>query len=213
MDSVVFLILEIIGICSFSLSGSIIAIRKRLDAFGVLMCAMFTSFGGGIMRDVLLGNLPPLMFRDYTDLIFATVSSIATFLFAYRNKKHFEEDSPVIDRVNNIVDAMGLGLFTVIGMNTAITCGYTANAPFVIFMGVLTGIGGGMIRDVSIREIPFVLTKRIYALASLAGAIIYYLMLVTFSLNQLLCAIVTVIVISLIRVLASVFKWDMPKAF
>lgn len=213
MGRIVFLVLEVVGICSFSLSGSIIAIRKRLDAFGVLMCALFTSFGGGIIRDSLLGTIPPLAFQDYTDLVFAVISSIIAFLFAYRNKKHFEEDSPVVDRVNNIVDAMGLGLFTVIGMNAAINCGHSDNGPYVIFLGVLTGIGGGMMRDITIREIPFVLVKRIYALASLAGAIVYYFMAVYFELNMILSIVVSVVLIFLIRMLASIFKWDMPSAF
>lgn len=213
MNSLAFAILEIIGICSFSLSGSIIGIRKRLDAFGVLVSALFTSFGGGMIRDMLIGNIPPLMFCNYTDLVFAVISSIIAFLLAYKNKRHFEEDSPVIDRVNNIVDAMGLGLFTVIGVDAGIDAGFADNAPFVIFLGLLTGIGGGMLRDISIREIPFVLNKRIYALAALAGGIVYYLAAVTFTLPEALSIIVSVVLIFLIRILASVFRWDMPKAF
>lgn len=213
MHNIIFSVTEVIGICSFSLSGAIIGIRKRLDAFGVLVAALFTSFGGGIMRDVILGNIPPMVFRNYTDLIFCILSSLAAFLFAYRNKKHFEEDSPVIDKVNNIVDAVGLGLFTVIGIEAGIDNGHASNAPFVIFLGVLTGIGGGMLRDVSIREIPFVLTKRIYALASIGGGIVYYLMVVTLGINEVICTITAVVLIFAIRMLASVFKWDIPKAF
>jgi len=213
MTNSALIILEVVGICSFSISGSIIGIRKRLDAFGVLLCAFFTSFGGGMIRDIMIGNLPPMVFQDYTDLVFAVISSIISFLFAYKNKKHFEEDSPVIDRVNNVVDAMGLGLFTIIGINAGIAKGFGENAPFIIFLGVTTGIGGGMLRDISIREIPFVLTKRIYALASIAGGIVYYLMYVTFGLNYILCVITGTAVIFAIRILASIFKWDMPRAF
>lgn len=208
-----FTVIEIIGVCSFSMSGSIIGIRKRLDAFGVLVASLFTAFGGGLMRDLLLGNVPPIVFRNYTDLIFCIAFSIIAFLSAYKNKKHFEEDSPIIDKINNIVDAVGLGLFTVIGIEAGIDNGHTDNAPFVIFLGVLTGIGGGMIRDVCIGEIPFVLTKRIYALASIAGGILYYMLLVRVGWNEVLCTAIAVTFIFVIRMLASIFKWDMPKAF
>ena len=212
MDTL-FFILELIGTAAFSVAGALAAIRKRLDVFGVLVCSATTALGGGILRDVLLANLPPAMFRDYSYLITAAAVSLVTFLVAWLFKTRFSRRVPAIESVNNIADAVGLGIFTVVGINTALRAGYADNAFFVIFLGTVTGVGGGMLRDVTINEIPMIFTKRIYAVASLLGGLAYYLLSVTFALPSLLSVGAAILIVFLLRILASVFRWDLPKAY
>ena len=212
MDDIVF-VLEIIGTAAFAISGAAVSINKHLDIFGVLFCALTTALGGGVMRDIILGNLPPTMFRNYVYVCVAIGVAVLTFIVAKAFKKFYLKEITVIDKVNNIFDAAGLGVFTVTGINIAIASGYADNMFFVIFLGMTTGCGGGIIRDVLVREVPFVLSKRIYAVASIAGGVVYYLMYVTFSLGEVVSVLCSIIVIFLLRILASVFRWDLPKAF
>lgn len=206
------LVLEIIGTCAFAVSGAVIGIKKRFDIFGVLLVGIITALGGGTIRDILLGNLPPAMFKNYIYLIFAVAICVLTFVIASILKNKFSENIIVIDKVNNIFDAVGLGVFTIVGINIAINSGFSANAFFVIFLGMTTGCGGGILRDVIISEVPFVLNKRVYAVASLAGGLLYYLLYVTFSLGDVIPVIAGILLIFALRILASVFRWDLPKA-
>ena len=152
------------------------------------------------------------MFKNYIYLIFAVATSVLTFTIARILKSKFSENLVIIDKVNNIFDALGLGVFTDVGMNVAINSGYAENAFFVIFLGMTTGCGGGILRDVIVSEVPFVLRKRIYAVASIAGGIPYYLLHITLSVNEIISTIAGIVLIFTLRLLASVFKWDLPKA-
>lgn len=207
------LALELIGIAAFSVSGALAAIEKHLDIFGVLVCSVTTALGGGIIRDVMCGNLPPVMFKEYAYLITAAAVSAVTFITARVLKKKFSDSMASIDRINNIVDAMGLGLFTVMGINTGVNVGYADNAFFVVFLGLITGVGGGVLRDAMLSVVPLIFSKRVYAVASLVGGVAYYVMFVVLSLPQLLCVVIAVLLIFTLRILASVFRWDLPKAF
>lgn len=211
MDDIIF-VLELIGTVAFAVSGAAVSISKRLDVFGVLFCSLTTALGGGVIRDVILGNLPPAMFRNYNYLIAAASGAIVTFSVAAVFKKFYLKEITKIDRVNNIFDAIGLGVFTVTGINIALASGFSDNAYFAVFLGVTTGCGGGIIRDVLVGEVPFVLTKRIYAVASIAGGVVYYLCFVRFSLGEVLSVIAGICVIFILRLCASVFRWDLPKA-
>lgn len=211
MDTVI-LVLEIIGTCAFAISGAVIGITKRFDIFGVIFSAVITALGGGTIRDILLGNLPPAMFKNYIYLIFAVGTAVLTFIIASILKNKFSENIVIIDKINNIFDAAGLGVFTVVGMNVASSAGFENNFFFVVFLGMTTGCGGGILRDVIISEVPFVLTKRIYAVASIMGGIVYYLMHITFSAGEIVSVVSGILVIFALRLLASVFKWDLPKA-
>lgn len=212
MNSIIF-VLEIIGTVAFAISGAAVSINKRLDIFGVIFCSFTTAFGGGVFRDLLLGNIPPTMFRNYFYLAAALSAAVLTFLLAAFFKKFYLKEITTIDKINNVFDAVGLGVFTVTGMNIAISMGHTENAFFVIFLGMITGCGGGIIRDILVREVPFVLSKRVYAVASLAGGLVYYLLFVTFSVGEVLSVFAGILTVFLLRVFASVFRWDLPKAF
>lgn len=207
------LVLELIGTCAFAISGAVVSIRKHLDFFGVVFCGLITALGGGVIRDILLSNLPPAMFCNYIYAFFAVGSSILTFLFALAAKSSFESKSIHIDRINNTFDALGLGVFTIVGINTALSMGYTDNPFFVIFLGMTTGCGGGLLRDILVREVPFILTEKIYAIASILGGILYYLMVITLQVDDFLAVICSIAFIVMIRILSSILRWDLPKAY
>jgi uncharacterized membrane protein YeiH len=210
LDDIVY-ILEIIGTIAFAVSGAVVAIKKETDVFGVVFIAITTAVGGGIFRDLLIGELPPVAFVHYEYVFAATVTAIGIFLFAFiRRDKNHHQHWAAIDRVNNIFDALGLGAFTVIGMNRAIVAGLGDNVFLVIFLGMITGIGGGILRDTLVRDIPFVLTERVYAVASLTGAICYYL-LYWMGVNLVVAALVGIAVIFVIRMASSKFRWHLPR--
>ncbi|MDX8046050.1 trimeric intracellular cation channel family protein [Gracilibacillus sp. S3-1-1] len=188
-----------LGTIAFAISGSLVGIKKDLDIFGVILLGLTTALGGGVIRDLMIGNIPPTNLADPQYFLVSLVASLATIKFHdFINKLSY----PI-----NFSDAIGLGVFTAVGANAAINSGYTQ--PFIIVaMGLVTGIGGGVLRDVFVREIPFVFRKEIYGIASIAGSITliltYYLFTPTISLYT--CLFVTLT----IRILAIKKKWNVP---
>lgn len=202
---------EIIGIFAFSTSGAMKAIKKRIDLFGILFIGITTALGGGVIRDILLNKVPPIMFVEYSNVLIAIVAAIITFSVALKFKDQFANNMELINKIINIFDAIGLGVFTISGMNLAIGVGYGSNPFFIIFIGMITGVGGGMLRDVMLCEIPFVLWEKVYAVASLIGACVYFIMYF-YHVNHVVCIFSGIIIIFLIRMLATIFRWDLPKA-
>lgn len=155
-------IFEIVGTVAFAAAGALVGIQRRLDIFGVLMLALATAVGGGILRDLLVGRIPPTAFIYPIFTIISIVTAVAT-CFTYR----------WLSKCNGLMlvcDAVGLGAFTAAGANLAFELGYN-RLLLTVMMGVLTGVGGGIIRDLLAREIPLVFRREIYAVASLAGAL------------------------------------------
>lgn len=210
IEELIYFIVEILGTIAFATSGAMVAISKKVDVFGVLVLSAITALGGGCIRDVLIGTLPPRMFSDYRYVIVATVVALMVFTIAYIFRDLYEKSQKTVDSVNNYVDAVGLGVFTVTGVQVAIESGYKSNAVLAICLGVITGIGGGVLRDVMLGEIPFVLKKRIYALASIAGGVVYYSLSFT-SLGRTKSIVIAVAVTFIIRLLATIFKLNLPK--
>lgn len=206
-----FFILEMIGVAAFAVSGAAAAIDKNADIFGVVFLGMTTALGGGVFRDILLGYLPPRMFENYTYVAAAILASLLVFAAARIWRDGYFSHRDRIDAVVNVFDAVGLGVFTVSGMNLAIAHNGITNALLVIVLGMATGIGGGMVRDIMIGEIPFVLRKRVYAVASLAGGCVYYLMYL-WKIDSVVSAVVAIIVVFAIRMFATAYKWSLPKS-
>ena len=150
------------GIIAASISGTLVGIQKKMDLFGVVFLAACTALGGGLIRDIILGQTVPNAFAKPQYFIVSTVVSIVTWLF-YQRTMQFQ--STLI-----ITDAIGLGVFTAVGSYSAIDHGLKGSF-LIISMGLITGIGGGIMRDVFAREIPFVLRKEIYAIAAIIGSI------------------------------------------
>lgn len=159
------LVLDLIGTFVFALSGSVAAVKERLDLFGVLVLSFAAASAGGVTRDLLIGAVPPAAISDWRYLAVSLVAGLVVF-FWY----------PISERFRNlhnhvmVFDAAGLALFAVVGAQKAL--GYRLNPVMAALLGVLTGIGGGMLRDVLTAQIPTVLRAELYAVAALAGAVV-----------------------------------------
>lgn len=207
MEDVMF-VLELIGAAAFAVSGAMVAIEKKADIFGVLFLAVTTALGGGVIRDVLIGRIPPVMFVSYWYLLISVVAALAVFIDAYLRSEKYKLHLDKLDAVNNVFDAIGLAVFTVSGMNASMPV--SDNVILVLFVGMCTGVGGGMLRDVMTNTMPKVLRKRVYAVASLIGGGLYYVMHVL-DINQLLSVGCGMLVIFALRLFATIYKWNLPS--
>ena len=203
-----FFITEIIGTIAFAISGAMIAIERKLDLFGVLFLGATTAIGGGIVRDLLLGQIPPKAFLNYVYMLTAVATAAAVFLLSYINSRREQPIRFLSDELLNFFDAAGLGIFSVIGVQNTISAGFGDNVFFCIFLGMLTGVGGGMIRDVLSQTTPAVLRKHIYALASIAGSLCYYYL---HRFDDGAAIVITTGLVIAIRLMASHYKWTLPK--
>lgn len=151
-----------LGIVAAGISGALVGIKKELDLFGVISIGVATSLGGGIIRDLMIGNTPPVALVEPTYFLVSLGAILITWFFYHNICK--------LTKLILVTDAIGLGVFTAIGANTAIT--HNMTDPFIVAsMGLITGIGGGVVRDLFANEIPFVFRKEIYAIASILGSI------------------------------------------
>jgi uncharacterized membrane protein YeiH len=161
LDATLLLILDLIGTFAFALNGALTALRAaRLDIVGVVTLGMITAVGGGTIRDVLLDSLPPATFADWRYLAVAAAGGLMAFFGGRR-----------LDRLStpiNVLDAAGLSLFAVTGASKALVLGF--GPVQAVLVGGITAVGGGTMRDVLIRRIPFVLTSELYAIPALLGA-------------------------------------------
>lgn len=204
-------ILELVGVASFAVSGAMVGIDKKADAFGVIFLAIVTALGGGVLRDMMLGHLPPRMFTSFVYIALAAGCAAVVFIDALARRDKYRMRKERIDAIDNIFDAAGLAAFTVSGMDIAIAeCGM-GNAVLIVALGMTTGIGGGMLRDVLTNAMPMVLRKRVYAVASLLGALLYYLLLYL-RVDNMVSAVAAMVLIFALRMLATVFKWNLPRA-
>src|SRR3954465_10539904 len=155
------LALDLTGTFAFALNGSLTALRMaRLDIVGVVTLGMITALGGGILRDVLIDSLPPATFSDWHYLAVAAAGGLVAFVFG----RHLERlNTPI-----TVLDAAGLSLFAVTGASKAIESGL--GPAQAVILGAITGVGGGTLRDVLIRQIPSVLRSGLYAIPALVGA-------------------------------------------
>ena len=207
-ENIIF-ITEIIGTIAFAASGAMIAIRKELDLFGIIMLGTITAVGGGILRDIIIGRIPPNTFVNPLYIATAALTSVLLFIIFYKapsllDSKHIG----TFEKILNLFDAIGLGAFTVIGIDAGIDKGYGEYLFLLIFLGVTTGIGGGIMRDIMAGEIPYVLKKQIYACASIAGACLYVIFL-QFS-QSYLSMLISALLVVVVRMLASKFDWNLP---
>ncbi|ADL18870.1 Membrane protein [Acidilobus saccharovorans 345-15] len=160
-------LLNYIGIVSFSASGALKGVRKGLDIFGVAVLGLVTSYAGGIIAEVLLGMVPPLVLKDPLDLLMSIAVSIGVFYFWRALQR------PSTAKALFVADAIGLADFAVFGAYLATSRGL--NVVAVAIIATLVGTGGGALRDVLVGEIPMVLRREIYATAAAAGGVVYYL--------------------------------------
>ena len=201
---------EWIGIVAFAASGAMIAIDRELDLFGVLFLGITSAVGGGIVRDLILGITPPGAFRNPGYLAVSAAVSLAVFLFAWLWHRQYSKRHMAMDHIINLLDAIGLGLFGPMGVEAVIAQGYGENLFLCVFIGMTTGVGGGMLRDIFSNTVPAVLHKRVYAVAVILGSLIYALLRRT-SLPSSIAVAIAMLVTVVIRVLSSVFRWNLPR--
>ena len=210
VDTVIFFV-ELLGAVAFALSGILVAIKRQADAVGAFVLALTTAFGGGLIRDLFLGITPPNLFTDPDMGIQALVAMIIAmicYLLAF-----FKPTAAFIDQhkdnlLFNISDAVGLAVFCVTGVNVAIQNGHGDDLFLLVFMGCLTGVGGGILRDVFASTIPLVFRKHIYMLPAILGSLIY-----VFGrkiLPEIAAMLIAIGFIVTVRILAVIFKWNLP---
>lgn len=201
-------LVELVGTVAFSVSGAATAIGKRMDIFGVCILGIITAVGGGIIRDLMIGSTPPQCFQSPLYLVVACLAAAVFFLPFIR--KPLQRRQAGFDRVLFTMDTLGLAAFTVVGIQAALQVNSRFGWLLLLCEGVLTGTGGGVLRDLLAGDMPYIFRKHVYATASLAGAVLYLL------LHQLagmhIATVASMLLICLIRVLSARFRWNLPHA-
>ncbi len=201
-------ILELIGTVAFSISGAMTAIKKNMDVFGIMILGLTTAVGGGVIRDLILGITPPATFQDPVYALTAIITAIIVFLPGVQ--RLFHRYQKAYETLLLIMDTLGLGIFTAIGVRAAYAIPGDFNLFLMVFVGVVTGVGGGVIRDMMAGNTPYIFVKHIYACASLAGALVTAITWPDLGSDwSIACGALVVIVI---RLLSAHFHWSLPRA-
>ena len=207
MSENLLLLFEIMGTVAFAVSGAMVALSKKMDIFGVAVLGLVTAVGGGVIRDLVLGITPPKTFQNPIYAAVAIATSLIIFIPAVRR---FLSGKEVYDKIMLLMDSVGLGIFTVVGIETAYLSDQSHSIFLLIFVGVITGVGGGIIRDILAQTTPAILVRHFYATASIIGAIICILL--WNSLGQSAAVIGGASSVLILRLLAAKYHWSLPKA-
>lgn len=201
---------DLIGTIAFAISGAFVGIRKEMDIFGVNVLAITTACGGGLMRDIIIGHIPPRMFENPFYVLVAAVVANTVFLLMYWHQHMPRKVAPVYDQMLFWFDTLGLAAFTVDGVIAGVDAGFYKNSFLIVFLGFMTGVGGGALRDVMANQTPDIFRKHIYAVASIAGGI---LMVALYSLteSEQTAMIGGFMLVIILRNLAAHFRWNLPK--
>ena len=199
-------VVEIIGTVAFAISGAIVGIEKKMDILGVTILGITTAVGGGIIRDLVLGNTPPQAFVNPIYLIVAAVVSLLSFIPIIR--KMFNHYPHLFNLILLIMDSLGLSIFTVLGIKVAQEV--YSSIFLLVFVGVVTGVGGGVMRDVMSESTPFIFKKFFYCSACIIGAVITSV-LWRFIDGRIAMAS-GALAIFVLRILAARFHWKLPRA-
>ena len=195
-------LIEVLGTISFAMSGSFAAMQKRFDPFGVLIIAFVTSVGGGTVRDLLL-DVPVFWLHVLLSVSLIFFTAIFTMIFKLIERK--------FQVTLFIFDSLGLGLFTIIGVQKGLNA--DLHPVIGVVLGTITGCFGGIIRDILLNRIPLIFRKEIYATAAIAGGIVYILLKNFSGLSEEINQILTILLIVSIRTLAVKYHWQMPKFY
>jgi uncharacterized membrane protein YeiH len=195
-------IIDILGTSAFAISGAFSAIQKKLDPFGVLVLSFVTAIGGGTLRDIMIGNLPVGWLSNETATIVIFGAAIATMIFS-KYLRHLT--MPLF-----LFDALGLGLFTIVGIELGMEKGFSIGV--CITLGTITACFGGVIRDVLLNNVPLLFRKEIYAMACIAGGLLYFLFR-EIAIDAGVAKVICIILIFAIRVLAVRYKLSLPQFY
>lgn len=192
-------VIEIVGTAAFSIAGTFAAMEKKLDVFGTFIIAFITALGGGTLRDILIGEVPVKWLFEYGAGLIVLLSTIAGLLFR-----------TLIKNYHNVLlffDSIGLGFFTVVGIQTGISLGM--HPLSCIALGTITACFGGVIRDISLSNIPLIFQKEIYATTCILGGTVFFILL-ELGVPLLSVEIICLLTIVLFRLLSVKFNWHLP---
>lgn len=207
---ITFFFMEMAGTVAFAASGAMVGVERNMDIFGVSVLGVVAAVGGGMIRDIVLGIIPPNVFTNPVYALVATITSCVVFLVFYWKRQLLEGHMRLTyDRVMLVMDSIGLGIFTVVGVNTGIRSGYMDNVFLLVFLGTITGVGGGLMRDMMAGVPPYIFVKHIYACASIVGAVVCVYM--NRFVGNVEAMMVACFVIILIRYLAAHYRWNLPR--
>ena len=201
------LLFDVIGTIAFAISGALLGIQRHMDIFGILILALVTAIGGGIVRDVMVGRIPPTSLQ--TGLyISITLITVGIIFIMYRYGWNCYIEGKGATKVYLTADALGLASFTVTGATIGITVD-PGNLVLTVVLGVITAVGGGIIRDILAHRTPSVLKEEVYALPALLGSIIYYA--VCGMGHQIMASYATFLIVFIIRMVALEYHWNLPR--
>lgn len=209
MHTFIPLCMELLGTVAFAVSGAMVGIQCQMDAFGVLVLGVITAVGGGITRDIIMGILPSAL-ADPQFIVVAAVTAMIVFTVAYCKKEALQgEFSILYNKILLSMDSIGLGIFSVMGVAAGIRQGYGDNVFLLSVLGTLTGVGGGLLRDMMAGVPPYIFVKHIYALASIMGTLcfIFFERLV----GEITAGITASTLVVIIRFCAAHYRWNLPR--
>lgn len=200
-------VLELAGTVAFAASGALTAMKKKMDLLGILVLAVITAVGGGILRDLILGVTPPLAFRNPHNMLVAVGTALLLFLPFLRHRLMHNQRR--FDAAMLLLDSLGLGVFTVMGIWNALQFDSDRSSFLLVLVGVLTGVGGGVVRDVLAGDTPYIFVKHIYACASLAGAVSMTALRGVLPIYA--STLLSAVLVFVIRLLSAHFRWNLPR--
>jgi uncharacterized membrane protein YeiH len=197
-----FQVFDVLGILSFAISGSLVAMRKKMDPFGVFIIAFATSVGGGTLRDVLIGAQPVFWMKN-TDVIFLIIAAYIVAIFFRKKLKY-------LNKSLFLFDTIGLGLYTIMGTEIGLSNNF--HPIIIVSIATMSASFGGVIRDILCNEIPVIFRKEIYATACVFGSITF-LILHHLNFNETILYVSTSSIIIIIRLIAVRFHWSLPTFY
>ncbi|EHR35034.1 trimeric intracellular cation channel family protein [Helcococcus kunzii] len=207
------LYIEVLGTVAFALSGAMEGMKKNLDILGVLILGVVTATGGGVIRDLTIGINPPLTFRSGTNIYISLITSATIFILSFFNENVNKRTvNKIFERALIYSDAIGLGVFTITGMQIAYHINNNHSLILYIFVGLISGVGGGIIRDLLIDSVPYILNKHVYASASIVGGLFFHLFKKVNIIPEQISIPLCIVIIIAIRIVAYHKKWNLPKA-
>lgn len=208
MSETVLYIVQILGVVAFAASGALVAMNKHMDIFGIATLGVVTATGGGLIRDLILGITPPNVFVTPDYALIAIITSLVMFLKPVRS--FLQKEEKVFEVVLLFVDTVGLSIFCMLGIQIAYSVSSNYNVFLLSFVGLVSGTGGSILRDVLAGQTPFIFVKHFYANAALIGSIIASILWEIF--GEIPSMIIGGIIIMILRFLAAKYRWKLPRA-
>lgn len=200
--------MDLLGTIAFAISGALVGVKRDMDIFGINILAVITACGGGMTRDVVIGKEPPVMFVNPIYVLIAVITANIVFLYLYTNRR-LPGSKKTLNALFFWCDTLGLAAFTVDGVFAGINIGMD-RLFLCTFLGTVTGVGGGAIRDIFANQMPEIFQKNIYAMACVPGAILTVLVWRHFG-SENTAALVGSVCVILVRCVAVHFNWNLPR--